>query len=69
MHIKTIKTTPANIGKHVCKLLDIFEAIGIPVENTDRKLERMAKACMAVGQIKCSFDDALSSEDGTFVVW
>ncbi len=67
MHIKTIKTTPANIGKHVCRLLDIFEAIGIPIENTDRKLERMAKACMAVGQIKRSFNEAKSSEDNTFL--
>ncbi len=69
MQIKVLKTTPRNIESLVGKLLDIFVSIGIPVENTDRKLERMAKACMAVGQIKRSFDDALSSEDGTFVVW
>ncbi len=67
MQIKIIKTTPVNIGKLVCKLLDIFEAIGIPVNNTDRKLERMAKACMAVGQIKRSFKDAKSSTDGSFL--
>ena len=67
MQIKTLNTTPVNIGKLVYKLLDIFKAIGIPVENTDRKLERMAKACMAVGQIKCSFKEAKSSEDGTFL--
>lgn len=67
MQIKILKTTPVTVGKLVFKLLDIFEAIGIPVENTDRKLERMAKACMAVGQIKRSFREAKSSEDGTFL--
>lgn len=55
MQIKVLKTTPKNIEKLVDKLLDIFVSIGIPVENTDRKLERMAKACMAVGQIRRSF--------------
>lgn len=67
MHIKLQKTTPKNIERLVIKMLDIFIAIGIPVENTDRKLERMIKACMAVGQIKRSFKDAKSSEDGTFL--
>lgn len=50
----------------VFDLLDIFDAIGIPVEGTDRKLERMAKACMAVGQIKHSLEDAISSDEGVF---
>ncbi len=47
-------------------MLDILKSVGVPVENTDRKLERMAKACMAVGQIKHSFREAKSSEDGKF---
>ena len=47
-------------------MLDILNAVGVPVENTDRKLERMAKACMAVGKIKRSFKEAVSSENGGF---
>ncbi len=67
MQIKILNTTPVNTGRLVYRLLDIFKAVGVPVESTDRKLERMAKACMAVGQIKRSFKDVQSSEDGTFL--
>ena len=47
-------------------MLDILNAVGIPMNNTDRKLERTAKACMAVGKIKRSFKEAVSSENGDF---
>ena len=47
-------------------MLDILKAVGVPVDNSDRKLERMAKACMAVGKIKHSFQEAVSSEIGDF---
>ena len=66
MQIKVLKTTPKPIERLVMGMLDILKAVGVPVENTDRKLERMAKACMAVGQIKRSFKEARSSEDGEF---
>ena len=48
----------------VFNILDVFQLIGIPVDNTDRKLERMAKACLAVGKIKKDFSEACSFEDG-----
>lgn len=48
----------------VFDILDVFQSIGIPVENTDRKLERMAKACLAVGKMKKDFSEACSFEDG-----
>lgn len=48
----------------VFNILDVFQLIGIPVDNTDRKLERMAKACLAVGKIKRDFSEACSFEDG-----
>ncbi len=67
MQIKVLEATPKSIEKLVGQLLDIFVSVGIPVDNTDRKLERMAKACMAVGQIKRAFSEAVSSEDGTFL--
>lgn len=66
MQIKVISSTPKEIEFLIFNLLDIFEAIGIPIEGTNRKIERMAKACMAVGQIKQSFKDAISSEEGVF---
>lgn len=66
MQIKVLESTPKPIERLVIGMLDILKAVGVPVENTDRKLERMAKACMAVGQIKRSFKDAKSSEDGKF---
>lgn len=67
MQIKVLDSTPAKIKKLVYEMLDILSSIGVPVKNTDRKLERMAKACMAVGQIKKAFKDAASSEDGVFL--
>lgn len=66
MQIKVLKSTPKSIERLVIGMLDILKAVGVPVENTDRKLERMAKACMAVGQIKRTFKEAKSSEDGVF---
>lgn len=66
MQIKLLKTTPKTVNKLVFAMLDILNAVGVPVENTDRKLERMAKACMAVGKIKRSFKEAVSSENGGF---
>ena len=66
MQINLLKTTPKSVGKLVFSMLDILTAVGVPVNNTDRKLERMAKACMAVGKIKRSFKEAVSSENGDY---
>ncbi len=66
MKITIIPSTPKNIKDLIFNLLDIFNAIGIPIEGTNRKLERMAKACLAVGQIKQSFKEAVSSNEGLF---
>lgn len=66
MQIKVIPSTPKKIERLVFNLLDIFNAIGIPVEGTNRKLERMAKACLAVGQIRQTFKEAVSSNEGLF---
>lgn len=64
MKIKVQSGTPTNIKKLVFNILDILQMIGIPVDNTERKLERMAKACLAVGKIKKDFSEACSFEDG-----
>lgn len=48
-------------------LLDILQDVGIPFDGlTHRRLERMALACMAVGQIKTSLAEAQSIEAGVF---
>lgn len=67
MKIKLIETTPESISRLVFDMLDIFSAVGVPVESTDRKLERMAKACLAVGKIERSFSESLSTEDAIFL--
>lgn len=66
MKIDVIKTTPARVKRMVCSLLDIFIAIGIPLDTTDRRKERMAKACLAVGKIGESFSEVKSVGDEAF---
>ena len=52
MNIKVLPSTPEIIKQLVFDLLEILDKVGIPVDNkTDRKLDRMAKACLAVGQV------------------
>ena len=67
MKIKVQAKTSAKVRSLVYCLLDVFQKIGIPVDGTDRKVERMAKACLAVGKIKKSFAEALSEENDGFV--
>ena len=64
MIIKIQTGTPTKVKNLVFNILDVFQLIGIPVDNTDSKLERMAKACLAVGKIKKDFSEACSFEDG-----
>ena len=64
MKIKIQTGTPTKVKNLVFNILDVFQLISIPVDNTDRKLERMAKACLAVGKIKKDFSEACSFEDG-----
>ena len=64
MIIKIQTGAPTKVKNLVFNILDVFQLIGIPVDNTDRKLERMAKACLAVGKIKKDFSEACSFEDG-----
>ena len=50
-------------------MLDILTAVGIPVDKltSDRRREKMAGACLAVGQIKESFKEAKSVMNGSFL--
>lgn len=67
MKIEVKSTTPVKIKRLIFSLLDVFNAIDIPLDATDRSLERMAKACMAAGNITSSLNKAESSESGKFL--
>ncbi len=66
MNIKVQKGTPQKVKRLVMTLLDILDAVGIPMDQTERRLERMAKACLAVGQIKTDLREAVSASEGSF---
>lgn len=66
MNIKVQKGTPQKVKRLVMTLLDILDAVGIPMDQTERRLERMAKACLAVGQIKTDLWEAVSASEGSF---
>ncbi len=60
------------VQRLIFDMIDVLEAVGIPLEGLKapkkhRSLEKMAMACLAVGQIKNSFEEAKSSEDGIFL--
>lgn len=66
MKINLKPQTPAQVSNLIYYLLDIFNDVGVPVSGTDRQLERMSKACLAVGKITNSFSQAQSSKDNTW---
>ena len=51
----------------IFEMLDVFGEVGIPLEGTPRRLEKMAMACMAVGNIKNSFSETKSANDNHFL--
>jgi len=67
MNIKTKSSTPDHVARMVSDILAVFECIGIPVDGTDRALERMAKACLATGRIHTSLQEACSVKDGEYL--
>lgn len=68
MQIELSGKKSAEVKGMIFSLLDILEQIGIPLKGkTDRRLERTAEACLAVGNIRTSFSEASSSSDGMFL--
>ena len=51
----------------IFKMLDILGEVGIPLNATHRRLERMSMACLAVGHIKHSLHEARSTDDNSFM--
>lgn len=68
MRIELTGMKPANVPELIFSLLDILEKAGIPLAGkTDRRLERMAEACLAVGGIRTSLAEAASADEGVFL--
>lgn len=59
----------SDVVKHlIFSMLDILGAAGIPLEGTTpRRLEKMAMACLATGNIKTSFSEVQSADDNHFM--
>lgn len=51
----------------IFEMLDVLRDVGVPVDGTPRRLERMAMACLAVGNITDSLCRAKSADDGIFL--
>ena len=51
----------------IFSMLDVLGEVGIPVNGTPRRLEKMAMACLAVGDIKTEFAEAKSASDSRFL--
>lgn len=68
MEIKITGNKTAKVKKLIFSMLDILGEVGIPLDGTPRRLERMAMACLAVGHIKSSFQEAKSAVDNCFLI-
>lgn len=68
MEIKVTGNKSSRVKKLIFSILDILEEVGIPMNETPRRLERMAMACLAVGHIKSSFQEAKSADDDCFLI-
>lgn len=67
MEIKLTGKKTGKVKKLIFSMLDILGEVGIPLDGTHRRLEKMAMACMAVGNIKSSFQEAKSADDENFL--
>ena len=67
MEIKLTGKKTGKVKKLIFSMLDILGEAGIPLDGTHRRLEKMAMACMAVGNIKSSFQEAKSADDENFL--
>lgn len=68
MNISITKKVPEKIARNIRIVLKILKEVGIPFDGlTDLRLQRMAEACMAIGQIKDNLSEAKSVKDGVFL--
>lgn len=55
------------VKRLIFAMLDILGEVGIPLDGTPRRLEKMAMACLAVGDIKSTFSETKSADDNRFL--
>lgn len=67
MEIQTMGEKPDKIKELIFTMLDLLGDVGIPLGGTPRRLERMALACLAVGDVKTSIEEAKSADDNFFL--
>ncbi len=67
MEIKLTAGKTAKTRKLIFAMLDILGCVGLPLDGTPRRLERMAMACLAVGGISKTLSEAKSADDGHFL--
>ena len=66
MEIKFTGNKTVEVTRLIFSMLDILGEVGIPLDGTPRRLEKMAMACMAVGDIKTSFMEVKSADANWF---
>lgn len=68
MKIKIKEYVPQKVARNIRIILEILKEVGVPFEGiTDLRLQRMAEACMAIGNITNDISKAKSVKDGTFL--
>lgn len=68
MEIRLSVKVKSAVKKNIFAILDVLNEVGIPLEGlTDRRHERVAKVCMAIGNIKTNFSEVKSVKDGVFL--
>ena len=67
MEIKLTGNKTNKVKKLIFSMLNILGEVGIPLKGTPRRLEKMAMACLAVGNIKSNFQEAKSADDDCFL--
>lgn len=67
MEIPLTGNKTENVKSLIFSMLDILQDVGIPLDGTPRRLEKMAMACLAVGDIKTRFSEAKSASDNRFL--
>jgi len=67
MEIRLTGNKSEEVKRLIFAMLDILGEVGIPLDGTPRRLEKMAMACLAVGNIKTEFAEAKSANDNHFL--
>lgn len=67
MEIKLTGNKGDTVKRLIFSMLDVLGEVGLPLDGTARRLEKMAMACLAVARIKTNFQEAKSADDGCFL--